>query len=137
MKKLLIKSLRIGLLLGVAGVLWTCAKKEDDGICTETCCDTSVVAYKYIKEVKNAEADYANGGFWLKEQINGVNGVIVCDIGLEKTNNLQNTFDPKNIPNSPFAYRVSGIIYQDINGVSIGGNNPIHYIRLDNVTKSK
>ena len=119
------------------GLMLACAKKEVDGICTETCCGTSMIEYKYIKEIKNAEADYANGGFWLKEPINAVNGVIVCEIGLEKIDNLQNTFDPKNIPNSPFAYSVSGTIYQDINGVSIGGNNPIHYIRLGNVKKIK
>jgi hypothetical protein len=113
-------------------LLLSCEKKKEV-ICTETCCDPYATRYKYVTEIRDAEADYANGGFWLKNPINGVNGIGVCNLTLDKVAGLKNTFDPTNRPNLPFVYRVWGTVYHDIDGVSVGGNAPIHFLRLDKV----
>lgn len=65
--------------LAAISLLLSCEKKKEI-ICTETCCDPYATRYKYVTEIRDADADYANGGFWLKNPINGVNGIGVCNL---------------------------------------------------------
>ncbi|WP_373512036.1 hypothetical protein [Persicitalea sp.] len=126
-------------LLAVSLML-SCAKKEFESICDENCCDTTAIQYEYVTEIKDAEADYGNGGFWLKNPINNVPAVNLCDLSVDKVKGLENTFDPTSLPESlskmPFAYRISGRVYNDIYTVNIIGR-PVYWIRLDNVKKIK
>ena len=90
----------------------SCEKQEK--ICTETCCSFDSARYKFIADLKDAEANLGNNGFWLKTPLNGAHGVIICDLSLDMVKGLPFTYDPKNIADSTFAYRISGKLYDNL-----------------------
>jgi hypothetical protein len=61
---------------------------------------------------------------------------MVYPLSIDKVSGFTNTFDPEDIPNSPFAYRISGIIYDNLDDIPLG-REQIYNIRLEKAEKIK
>jgi hypothetical protein len=99
----------------------------DDG----TCCGEKGYQYKRITAIENAPADYGNGGFWLKNPVNRIQGVLVCFNRYDKVQTLEKTYFP-NDPNPPYRYRIWGEIYHNLSTIGFYPD-PIYEIRIDKI----